>query len=46
VLIDHRVSRRHATLTLANDRWVLADAGSTNGIYAGDRRVDRIEIDG
>ncbi len=46
VIIDDRVSRRHATLTLVDGRWVLADVGSTNGIYVGDRRVDRVEIDG
>ena len=33
-------------LRLEDGHWVLADNGSTNGIYAGDRRVDRIEISG
>ena len=46
VIDDARVSRRHAVLRLEGGRWVLADSGSTNGIYAGDRRVDRIEIAG
>jgi cytochrome P450 / NADPH-cytochrome P450 reductase len=44
VITDARVSWQHAVLRLEGGRWVLADNGSTNGIYAGDRRVDRIEI--
>ncbi|HYA53643.1 MAG TPA: FHA domain-containing protein, partial [Streptosporangiaceae bacterium] len=46
VIADARVSWHHAVLRLENGRWVLADSGSTNGTYAGGRRVDRIEIDG
>ena len=46
VITDTRVSWQHAVLRLEDGRWVLADNGSTNGIYAGDRRVDRIEISG
>jgi cytochrome P450 / NADPH-cytochrome P450 reductase len=46
VINDARVSRRHAVLRVEGNRWVLADCGSTNGIYAGDQRVDRIEIQG
>ena len=46
VINDARVSRRHAVLRLEGDRWVLADCGSTNGLFAGDQRVDRIEIQG
>ncbi len=45
VIADRRVSWRHAVLRLEDGRWVLADNGSTNGIYAGGRRVDRVEID-
>ena len=44
MITDARVSWRHAVLRLEHGRWVLADNGSTNGMYAGDRRVDRIEI--
>ena len=33
-------------LRLEHGGWVLADNGSTNGIYAGYRRVDRMEISG
>jgi cytochrome P450/NADPH-cytochrome P450 reductase len=40
------VSWHHAVLRVENGRWVLADSGSTNGTYAGGRRVERIEIDG
>jgi cytochrome P450/NADPH-cytochrome P450 reductase len=44
VVADSRVSWQHAVIRLEAGRWVLADSGSTNGIYAGDRRVDRVEI--
>ena len=46
VVNDARVSSNHAVLRLEGGRWVLADDGSTNGTYAGNRRVDRIEING
>src|SRR5215469_14808773 len=46
VVADGRVSWRHAVLRMEDGRWVLADNGSTNGIYAGDRRVSRVEING
>src|SRR5215469_8747548 len=45
-LTDARVSWHHAVLQTEDRRWVLEDNGSTNGTFAGDRRVDRIEIDG
>ena len=35
VIADARVSRRHAVLSVEDGRWVLADSGSANGIYAG-----------
>jgi cytochrome P450/NADPH-cytochrome P450 reductase len=44
VIPDARVSWQHAVLRVEDDRWVLADNGSTNGTYAEGRRVDRIEI--
>jgi cytochrome P450/NADPH-cytochrome P450 reductase len=44
-IADTRVSWHHAVLRLENDRWVLADDGSTNGTYADGQRVERIEID-
>ena len=46
VVTDVRVSWHHAELRLANGRWVLADAGSTNGSYTDACRADLIEIDG
>ncbi len=46
VITDTRVSWQHAVLRLDHGRWVLEDNGSTNGTYAGDQRVDRIEISG
>ena len=46
VIADDRVSWQHAVLRFEEDRWVLADNGSTNGTYTGDRRVDRVEVNG
>src|SRR5579862_4327024 len=46
VIADGRLSGRHALLLMEGGHWVLADNGSTNGIYANDRRVSRVEIDG
>ena len=46
VVSDARVSWQHAMLRLEQGRWVLSDNGSTNGTFAGERRVDRIEIMG
>src|SRR5215469_14173420 len=45
VFTDARVSWHHAVLRMEDGRWVLEDSGSTNGTFAGERRVDRIEID-
>jgi cytochrome P450 / NADPH-cytochrome P450 reductase len=44
VVADARVSWRHAVLRTEGSRWVLVDSGSTNGTYAGGRRMARIEI--
>jgi class 3 adenylate cyclase/pSer/pThr/pTyr-binding forkhead associated (FHA) protein len=46
VITDAWASWHHAVLRLEDGRWVLADNGSANGTYAGDQRVDRIEIAG
>src|SRR6185312_365761 len=46
VVSDARVSWQHAELRVEHGRWVLADNGSTNGTFAGDQRVDRVEITG
>ena len=36
--------RKHAEIKAENGVWVLRDAGSTNGTYVNDRRVDRHEL--
>src|SRR5262249_52122901 len=46
VITDARVSWQHAVLRLEDGTWVLVDNGSTNGTYAADQRVDRVEING
>ncbi|MGH3150726.1 MAG: FHA domain-containing protein, partial [Streptosporangiaceae bacterium] len=46
VIADGRVSWRHAVLWMEGGHWMLADNGSTNGIYAKDQRVNRVEING
>ena len=46
MITDARVSWQHAVLRLEDGTWVLADNGSTNGTYAADQRVDRVEING
>ncbi len=38
---DLQVSRRHARITRADDRYVVEDLGSGNGTYVNDRRVQR-----
>jgi ABC transport system ATP-binding/permease protein len=43
---DSRVSWQHATLRLEQGAWLLEDAGSTNGMFVGPDRVQRVEIAG
>ena len=38
------VSWRHAILEVTDGRWLLQDAGSTNGTFAAGQRVRRVEI--
>jgi len=40
LLDDPKVSRRHATVELVGGRVVLTDAGSTNGTWLNDSRLD------
>jgi len=41
VLVMHpTVSRRHAKITVADGKYLLEDIGSTNGTYAGDKKVE------
>src|SRR6266567_3614627 len=47
VVDDSRVSWQHATLRLEQGSWLLEDAGSTNGMFAGGPgRVRRMELAG
>jgi hypothetical protein len=38
-ILDATISRRHATLELRGDSWVLLDEGSVNGCYVEEQRV-------
>jgi hypothetical protein len=44
VLTDKFMSGKHAEIKAENGIWVLHDAGSTNGTYVNNRRVDRHEL--
>ncbi|HEV3381815.1 MAG TPA: FHA domain-containing protein [Trebonia sp.] len=44
VIEDPRVSWRHAVLRADGPTWVLEDAGSTNGTFAGTQRLTRLTI--
>ena len=44
VLNDKFMSSRHAEIKAENGMWVLRDAGSTNGTYVNNKRVDRHEL--
>jgi hypothetical protein len=41
-----RVSRIHAEATFEGGRWVLRDAGSTNGTYFDGERIDTVPLEG
>ena len=43
-LDDVTVSRRHCRVAVAETSVSLEDAGSTNGTYVNDARVDRVEL--
>jgi len=41
VLLTHpSVSRKHATLTVADGKYLLEDVGSTNGTFAGGKKIE------
>lgn len=40
-ITDPKVSRRHGEIALRRDRYVLRDAGSTNGTFVNGRRVEQ-----
>jgi pSer/pThr/pTyr-binding forkhead associated (FHA) protein len=44
VVRDPAVSQRHAEILLTEGEWRVRDAGSTNGTFVGDRRIDEIPI--
>ena len=44
VVTDSRVSWRHAVVRSARNGWVFEDAGSTNGTFLGNSRVDSLQI--
>ncbi len=44
VVNDSRVSWRHAVLRMDGSTWLLEDAGSTNGTFQGNSRVQRLAI--
>jgi hypothetical protein len=44
VLNDKFMSSKHAEVKAENGVWVLRDAGSTNGTYVNNRRIDRHEL--
>ena len=48
-ILNAGVSRRHALLTIENNRWILEDLNSTNGTYISEnggpfRRISKVEI--
>ena len=43
-LDDITVSRRHAVVSAADDRFVVRDVGSLNGTYVNHERVDESEL--
>ena len=40
-LDDDSVSRRHARVEPTDQGWIIADLGSTNGVYVNDEKVER-----
>jgi hypothetical protein len=44
-LRDASVSRAHARLERAGDRWRIVDEGSRNGLFLGDARLPAAELD-
>lgn len=47
IVVNHPlVSRRHLAVEWRGDRWWLVDIGSTNGVFAGGRRVGELPLNG
>lgn len=45
VVRDVRVSRHHAVIEWTKEGWIIRDLQSTNGTYAGGRRIDQAPVD-
>jgi len=43
-LDDITVSRRHAEIEITDDGWVVRDAGSLNGTYVNQQRIDEVGL--
>lgn len=43
-IADTSVSRRHASLSMTGQGWVIADESSGNGVYVNQQRVSRHEL--
>lgn len=41
---DPRISRVHARIAVHGDHWVVSDAGSTNGVFVDELRVESVDI--
>ena len=46
VVSDSRVSWHHAVFQMEGGAWFVEDCGSTNGTFAGSRKIGRLEIAG
>jgi len=44
VLVDPRVSRKHAQLRATHGRYILSDLGSTGGTYVNGQRISQITL--
>jgi pSer/pThr/pTyr-binding forkhead associated (FHA) protein len=44
-LDDVTVSRKHAELTHADDRWLIRDLGSLNGTFVNRKRIESAELE-
>ena len=44
VIATEGISKLHARIKITGDELQLTDAGSTNGTYVNNRRVDRHEL--
>lgn len=45
VLKSQRVSRKHASVTFEDGRWLINDVGAANGIWSGSEKIEREPIE-